>query len=76
MLSVSTGTRGKSSAKWLEHHPEAKDFIEEWLKMVKSGETDWSSAEVLEHLREEFSFPFTSQSMFRGMVARVWPDLA
>ena len=61
--------------KWFDGHPEAKKFVEEWLKMRATGESLWSAQEVLDHLQEEYAYPFTTVGGFTVFVKRMWPKL-
>lgn len=61
--------------KWFDGNPEAKDFVEEWLKMRAKGESLWSAADVLEHLQEEHGYPFGSAGSFAQMCRKNWPKL-
>lgn len=47
----------------------AKKFVQEWLAMRATGETDWSAAQVLRHLRDKMDCPLKSVSAFRAYLA-------
>lgn len=47
-----------TTGSWMATHPVAKAFVEEWLSMLRSEETDWSVRRVHRELREEHGFPF------------------
>ena len=75
VLSGKRGTRGKNPMRWFDGHPEAKEFVEEWLKMRGKGETLWSAQDVLDHLQSEWGYPFQTVGGFTGFVKRQWPEL-
>lgn len=75
LLKKTGRTRGRSAWKWLQEHPQAKKFVDEWVKMKVAGETDWLAIDVMAHLRDHFEFPFTAESMFNRMLLRNYAEL-
>lgn len=74
MLAQGGGAR-QTIGKWLDAHPEAKEFVEEWIKMRRDGRTSWSSQAVVDHLREAYAAPFTCDLTLRKYCQRRWPTL-
>lgn len=75
VLSGKVGTRGKDPMRWFDGHPEAKEFVVEWLKMRNTGESMWSAQDVLDHLHSEYGYPFATVGGFTGFLRRTWPEL-
>jgi len=60
---------------WLRRHPAAAEFVRTWLEMRRDGETDWGVRRVLQHLRREHGFPFSSEPALLSHCHREFPDL-
>lgn len=57
-------------ALWMNTHPKALEFIDEWLALRAKGETVWSLRDVLVALREHHGMPPFGPSGLRGWLER------
>lgn len=64
VLSVPSGTGAVRLKEWMRKHDSAREFLETWLDMRSSGESDWSARRVFWHLRSEFGLPTRSEPAF------------
>jgi hypothetical protein len=65
------GARVMTFAEWLSRNPAAEKFVREWVEMRISGETNWSTAEVMKYLRVTYKSSFTGHSVLIEWLARV-----
>lgn len=70
-------TRGTPHQRWLSEHPEAKEFIETWIEMRISGDTDWSLGTLGLALANDYSWPFSADGhKIREWLYRAYGDRA
>lgn len=73
LLAKRTGTCPMTAETWFAKNPGARKFVEEWLAMRQTNETDWSSARVFRYLREHKKCPLKAVSAFRRWLEEFYP---
>lgn len=58
------GRRQDPTNRWLDVHLEALEFLETWLEMALSGQTNWSMRRVHQELMDEYGLPYRDPTAF------------